>query len=204
MLCCWLCFVVVYFVNLGYDLTYQIAFCMTLLSLFILGQMKEIKNSSDRPQNAKIALKDQFINSILLIKKDKMILLLILCYGLFATAPATIYYYITNYWRECGISLSLITFFLSIENLAGIFAGAMVTKIMNKFSRIALLRWLPLAIITGMLTVPYFPLSIGGIALMAFVESLLYVGISTFLNDRVESQYRATLISTISMGYSML
>lgn len=187
----------------SYRLTYGLAFIVCLISILVLCIMKEIKNEHYQKKSVILSMREQFVSSFSLLKHDHNMIGLIVTYALFSAAPATVYYYITNYWYEAGISMSKIAFYLSLENIAGILAGIVVGKILIHFVRRKILYWVPLGISIALMGVPFFPISIICIATLAFFESLLYVTISTFLNERVESAYRATLLSTMSMAYSI-
>lgn len=188
----------------SYDLTYMISIGVGILSIIVLLTMKEIKNKKYIKTNIINDMKNQWLTSYSLIKQDHYIILYIMCYALFSASTATIYYYITNYWSELGIGIDQISFYLSFENIAGIIAGVLTYKVMKKFNQKQLLLYIPLCIIIGLLGVPFFPISIMSICFMAFFESMLYVSMSTFLNERVDSSCRATLLSTMSMGYSLV
>lgn len=187
----------------SYRLTYGLAFIVCLISIIVLCGMKEIKNQHYQKKSVLLSMKDQFVSSFALLTHDHKMIGLIVTYALFSAAPATVYYYITNYWHEAGISMSRVAFYLSLENIAGILAGMIVGKLLARFAKQKILFWVPLAISIALMGVPFFPVSIICIAMLAFFESLLYVSISTFLNERVESAYRATLLSTMSMTYSI-
>lgn len=188
----------------SYEGTYIISIGIVIVSILILSRMKEIKNENNMKTNMLMDIKNQFTISYSLLKKDGQMIKLILSYALFSASLATAYYYITNYWTELGIDISQISFFLSLENLAGLFAGAIAYRFIQKYSQKHLLLILPLGIVIGVLVIPYYPISIGGICIMAFFESLLYIAITTFLNEKVSSQVRSTLLSTMSMGYSIV
>lgn len=188
----------------SYEGTYIISIGIVIVSILILSRMKEIKNENNMKTNMLMDIKNQFTISYSLLKKDGQMIKLILSYALFSASLATAYYYITNYWTELGIDISQISFFLSLENLAGLFAGVIAYRFIQKYSQKHLLLILPLGIVIGVLVIPFYPISIGGICIMAFFESLLYIAITTFLNEKVSSQVRSTLLSTMSMGYSIV
>lgn len=188
----------------SYEGAYIISIGIVVISIIVLRCMKEIKNVNYVKTNMWNDVKNQVITSYSLVKKDKQIIQFILSYALFSASLATAYYYITNYWTELGIDISKISLFLSFENLAGLFAGVIAYQLINKYSQKHLLLILPLGVVIGVLVIPYYPISIGGICIMAFFESLLYIAMTTFLNERVTSQVRSTLLSTMSMGYSLI
>jgi len=75
---------------------------------------------------------------------------------------------------------------------------------MKRYSQKRLLLVLPIGIVISSIGLPFYPLSILSICVMAFFETILYIAITTFLNEKVESQMRATLLSLMSMGFSIV
>lgn len=190
--------------GLSYQLTYGLSILIVILSIFALLQMKEIKNKGYIKNNILHDMKQQVVMSCELIKQDHQIFYLILSTALFSASLTTAYYYLTNYWKELGVSISAISIFLSLENITGIIAGVITYKIMKRYSQKRLLLVLPIGIVISSIGLPFYPLSILSICVMAFFETILYIAITTFLNEKVESQMRATLLSLMSMGFSIV
>lgn len=190
--------------GISYQLTYRLSIIINLISIIVLLQMKEIKNQHYVKTNIMNDMKLQIIHSYALIKKDHQIFYLILSTSLFSASLTTCYYYLTNYWSDLGISISLISFFLALENVVGMIAGILTHHIIKSNSQKKLLLTLPLGIVVSMLGIPFFPISILAICSMAFFETILYIAMTSFLNERVNSQFRATLLSTLSLGFSIV
>lgn len=149
-------------------------------------------------------MKLQVIQSYLLIKKDHQIFYLILSTSLFSASLTTCYFYLTNYWSELGVSISSISFFLALENVVGVIAGILTHHIIKRYSQKKLLLILPLGIVISLIGIPFYPISIFAICAMAFFETILYIAMTSFLNEKVSSQLRATLLSTLSLGFSVV
>lgn len=178
--------------GLSYQLTYGLSILIVILSIFALLQMKEIKNKGYIKNNILHDMKQQVVMSCELIKQDHQIFYLILSTALFSASLTTAYYYLTNYWKELGVSISAISIFLSLENITGIIAGVITYKIMKRYSQKRLLLVLPIGIVISSIGLPFYPLSILSICVMAFFETILYIAITTFLNEKVESQMLST------------
>ena len=170
--------------GLSYQLTYGLSILVVIISIFVLMQMKEIRYQ--------------------LIKEDHQIFYLILSTSLFSASLTTCYYYLTNYWTELGIKISSISIFLSLENVAAMIAGTLAYRILKHYSQKKLLLILPLGIVISMIGIPFYPISILAICVMAFFETILYIAMTTFLNEKVESHLRATLLSVLSLGFSLV
>ena len=160
--------------GLSYQLTYGLSILVVIISIFVLMQMKEIRNQHYVKTHILNDMKQQVIMSYQLIKEDHQIFYLILSTSLFSASLTTCYYYLTNYWTELGIKISSISIFLSLENVA------------------------------AMIAIPFYPISILAICVMAFFETILYIAMTTFLNEKVESHLRATLLSVLSLGFSLV
>lgn len=188
--------------GISYQLTYGLSVIIILISIIVLMQMKEIKNQHHIKTNVLNDIKMQLVQSYQLIKKDHQIFYLILSTSLFSASLTTCYFYLTNYWSELGISISLISFSLALENIVGMVAGLLTYRIIKKYSQKRLLLILPLGIVLSIMGIPFYPFSILSICTMAFFETILYIAMTSFLNEKVSSQYRATLLSTLSLGFS--
>lgn len=188
--------------GVSYKLTYGLSIIVIVLSLIVLMQMKEIKNQHYVKTNILNDMKLQVIQSYTLIKKDHQIFYLILSTSLFSASLTTCYFYLTNYWSELGVSISSISFFLALENVVAMIAGIFTYRIMKRYSQKRLLLILPLGIVISMIGIPFYPISIFAICAMAFFETILYIAMTSFLNEKVSSQLRATLLSTMSLGFS--
>ena len=125
--------------GLSYQLTYGLSILIIILSIFALLQMKEIKNKGYIKTIILHDMKQQVVMSCELIKQDHQIFYLILSTALFSASLTTAYYYLTNYWKELGVSISAISIFLSLENITGIIAGVITYKIMKRYSQKRLL-----------------------------------------------------------------
>ncbi|WP_028042751.1 MFS transporter [Candidatus Stoquefichus massiliensis] len=188
--------------GISYQLTYGLSVIIILISIIVLMQMKEIKNQHHIKTNVLNDIKMQLVQSYQLIKKDHQIFYLILSTSLFSASLTTCYFYLTNNWSELGISISLISFSLALENIVGMVAGLLTYRIIKKYSQKRLLLILPLGIVLSIMGIPFYPFSILSICTMAFFETILYIAMTSFLNEKVSSQYRATLLSTLSLGFS--
>ncbi len=189
--------------GLSYQLTYGLSILIVMISICVLMQMKEIKNQDYVKTNILNDMKQQVVMSYQMIQKDNQIFYLILSTSLFSATLTTCYYYLTNYWSELGISISSISIFLALENIAGMIAGILTYRILKKYSQKTLLIVLPIGIIISVIGIPFYPISILAICTMAFFESILYIAMTTYLNEKVESHLRATLLSVLSLGFSL-
>ena len=188
-----------FFADISYSLTYFISLVIILISIFFLLKMKEIKNKHYQKTNIIQGIIYQYRISYDLFKSNHQIIYIILAYSLFSASITTCHYYLTNYWKEMNITMSAISFFLSLENIAGIIAGLVAYKIIQYFPKKKIMLILPLFIIIGLMGIPFFPISIIAMIFIGFVESLLYVSVTTFLNEIISSDTRATLLSCMSM-----
>lgn len=188
----------------SYFLAYGVSFLITIVSIIVLLQMKEIKNTGYQKMNMFRGMLHQYQTSYALFKENHQILYLILSYSLFSASITTCHYYLTNYWKEMGMSISQISFFFTLENVAGLVAGLYAYKMIQRYSKEKIVLYLPLFVVVGLMGIPFFPISIISLIFIAFFESLLYVSITTFLNQIIPSSSRATLLSCMSMVFSIM
>ena len=188
----------------SYEKAYIMTIFISLAAMIVLSKMKEIRNEYNEKKNVRQSIKEQFTSSYQLVKEDHQILYLVLSYSLFSATVTTCHYYLTNYWKSLGIDISSISLYLSIENIAGLVAGMIAYRIIQRISKKQLLVCLPAGIVLALAGIPFFPISIVSICLMSFFESISYIAISTFLNELVDSRHRATLLSLMSMAFSIV
>ncbi|MFR1449892.1 MAG: MFS transporter [Beduini sp.] len=188
----------------SYQLTYFISIILGVVTIFILMQTSEIKNHHYVKQKIFKSMIGQYQTSISLLKKNHNILLLMLCQAIFSDSLTTFHYYLTNYYKGLNIQMSHISMILSLENIAGILGGLVTYRIMQKLSQRSILIFIPLMIVLSAFFIPVYPFSIIALVTMGFSESIIYVSTTTFLNQLIESQYRATLLSCSSMIFSLV
>jgi|GEM_PF-6936495 len=190
--------------NISYESAYVLEMVIIIISMLVLGKMKEIKNQNYQQQNVLQSVIGQFTSSYELVKKDHQILYLVMSYSLFSATETTCHYYLTNYWKSIGIDISFISYFLSMENIAGLIAGVIAYRLIKRLPRKKLLLYLPAGIVIASAGIPFFPISVVSICVMSFFETISYIAISTFLNELVDSAHRATLLSLLSMAFSIV
>lgn len=138
----------------SYELTYGGSILIMLISIAVLLQMKEIKNDTYEKTNIIKGMKLQVTQSYTLIKKDHQIFYLILSTALFSA------------------TLSII---LAIEHIVAMVAGIMTHHMIKQTSQKNLLLMLPLGVVISMLGIPFYPISIIAICVMAFFVTILYI-----------------------------
>lgn len=191
--------------DVSYHLSYLCSLLIGVAALLTLGKMKEFGcHQKRRSQGLVKSMKQKFCECWLLLKGDRQLLYLILSYALFSATVTTCHYYLTNAWKELGIAISHISLILAMENFAGIISGMMAYRVISKRKPAVLLTGLPLLMVVVLGGIPFFPISAVAICVLGFLESILYIAVTTFLNQRVDSLYRATLLSGMSMAFSLM
>lgn len=188
----------------SYRLAYILSIIMVLLTIIILMQTSEIRHNEFKKVSILKAMKHQYTTSFQLLKENNQIISLILSYSLFSATITTCHFYITNFLKDYGLSMSKISFVLALENIAGVAAGLYAYKLIQRYSKYHVALILPLFIVIGLMGVPFFPISLIAMIFIGFIETLLYVSITTFLNEMIPSSSRATLLSCNSMVFSFV
>ena len=191
--------------DIKYEYAYGMEIAVLAMSLIFLFLMKEVRGK-------KIVEKEKFSKKIInqykisfkVIKNNKILLVYIFTLQFFSASITASFFYLTNYWQSLGYSLSIISLFLVIESVAGIIAGIIVSKVMAKLGRFKLLLYMPMLICLGLVCLPFMPLSVIALSIMSFCESILYVAMTKYINDSIESEYRATILSFSSMVFSII
>lgn len=188
----------------SYSLAFVISICLTIFAIIILCNMKEIKNINYQKTNILNDMKQQYISCITLFKANHQIFYLSICYSIFSASVTTVQYFLTNYYVEIGINISNTSFFLGLSKLASILAGLIAYKIISRYNKKTIILFCPLIMVIALVGIPYFPLSVVSMIVLCFIDSILYVSITTFLNRLIPSETRTTLLSCLSMFFSIM
>ncbi len=191
--------------DIKYEYAYGIEIAVLAISFIFLLLMKEVKGRKIiQKERFSKKIADQYKISFMVIKNNKILLVYIFTLQFFSASITASFFYLTNYWQSLGYSLSIISLFLVIESLAGIIAGIIVSKVMAKLGKFKLLLYMPMLICLGLICLPFMPLSVIALSIMSFCESILYVAMTKYINDSIESEYRATILSFSSMVFSVI
>jgi hypothetical protein len=137
-----------------------------------------------------------------IISQPKLIVLMIFG-SLLLTSLITAHYYISIYWLNKGISLTVISFWFMIQSSGSILGGLTVSKLIKKNHTIWVkIIGMMISLCLWFIIHPIF--GFYALFLLGFLDSLLYVTLMHIINDSIQSHQRATLLSVNSMFFSVV
>lgn len=199
----------------SYTYCYLTCIVIALLGLFPVLLMTEptlSASETDRKKplkhthtcSAMEIIKDHFLTSREILKKDKKILAIIIFYATIFSAYNTMYFYGQQYFYDLGrnkIEIGIIMLFAGIFSCMGAFTSS---RLYEKFGqKIPMLGTLLTS--TSLIAFGFdnLYLSIGTLLIAGFFNSALYPIQSNTLNQRIPSAQRATLISVNSLFFAV-
>lgn len=137
-----------------------------------------------------------------IIKQPKLIALMI--FGSFLLASLiTAHYYISIYWLNKGISLTVISFWFMIQSSGSILGGLSVGRLI-KSNHTVWVKGIGILISLCLWVIIHPSLGFFSLFLLGFLDSLLYVTLMHIINESIQSHQRATLLSVNSMFFSLV
>lgn len=188
-----------YIAERSYTLAILAAIVVFVISFLIGSTLVEPKQRTkeDRPsfkQHLVLSYKE-------IIKQPKLIVLMIFG-SLLLTSLITAHYYISIYWLNKGISLTLISFWFMIQSSGSILGGLSVSKLI-KSNHTVWVKGIGIIIALCLWVIIHPNLGFFALFLLGFLDSLLYVTLMHIINESIQSHQRATLLSVNSMFFSV-
>lgn len=147
-------------------------------------------------------MSSHFNGVIEVLRNQRDLMKIMLLGAFFLSTITTLQFYIAILWREQGLSLTMISIGLLVPSIGGILAGLKVQRLARHPD--VILKMIPflITILLAMTIVPY--LNIVALFLLGITDTLLYVSTTQWINERIESEHRATLLSVNSMTFSFV
>lgn len=146
---------------------------------------------------------EQTKGSLQVIKKEPRIAFLILFSEFIFVFYVTAFFYLQNYWTSLGRSEWDIGIIYAAQcGVSGI-TGLMAFRIEKKLGLKGLLLWSPILMAGGLWGIALSPFSGFFFITGGFVEGLLLVAVSDYINRMIPSEFRATILSFQSMCFSL-
>lgn len=159
------------------------------------------------PINKTKTEKNSFSNHLILSYKEiinKPKLILIMIFGaIILTSLITAHYYISLYWINQGFSLSIISIWFMIQSGGSILGGILVSRLI-KSNHAQWIKVISMLVAVCLWLIINPNLGLIALFLLGFMDSLLYVTLMHVVNDSINSEQRATLLSINSMFFSFV
>lgn len=190
--------------------SYRLAFIATLMSSLIafgIGLsfkepvVAEKKKSSESIVNQ---MKNQLFKSIDIIKKKPRIAALIVLVEYISTINVCFHYYLQNYWKLNGFSEWEMGLIFAFAGAIGAVCAVNAYKIENKIGDKKLLAMCSGLILVMSLTIGYLEWTVAGYIGIMALESILFIATSTYIQELIPSEQRASILSLQSMAFSFM
>lgn len=190
----------------SYELNFLVVFIAFTGALIPILLMKETNtNKITKAGNFLVLMNEHFIKSTKRVLKDKKLLFLIIV-GAFLAAPVTslFFYFQIHLSNTLNYLENIIGLLLGLHSLAGAVGGYFAVKLEKKFKEKLLLYVVPL-----LLGISFWVIQIDLIVFLPFIflgflDSVLYIVISDYINRLIPSSERATVLSFSSLAFSVI
>lgn len=190
----------------NYFTAYISTIVLALISIIFALFFKETEIGRDKTNKKKIniltAMKKQYIDSFKCLKGNNELVYFIGFSAFFSMFITVTFYYLQNYWTLLGHNELWIGISLAFSSLAGAVGGILTDKIEKKVSQKFLLVFSPVILTFAIFGLADINLSRLSFLIMGFMDSIMFVTISNYINQLVDSDKRATIISFQSMTFS--
>ncbi|MGB3368042.1 MAG: MFS transporter [Acidaminobacteraceae bacterium] len=192
-----------YFATLDYAYVYKVAIVISAVSFFqSLSFVEPNMGKVDLDESAYKTFKNQFVNSVNVIKNDMRIAFFILSTEAIATFVTTEYFYIQNYLKSIGRNEFQIGILLSFGAAASIIAGLNTHRIEKKFKFSGILYTSLIVSAISFWTITFKGMTEVSMVIITMSESVLFIATSDYINKLIPSEQRATVLSFQSMAFS--
>lgn len=145
----------------------------------------------------------QLKESIAVIKNDSKIGFLIIFCQTISVFCTCIFFYLQNYLKASGIGETSIGIMYAVSSITAAITSTQVYKIENRIKERGILTMIPFLTLIGVWGVALSKYSYIYFIFLEIAESIIYVSINDFINKRIPSQNRATILSFSSMVFSL-
>ena len=190
----------------SYNLNFFVVFIAFVTALIPILLMKETKTKKvEKDQNIRDLLYEHFILSTKTVFNDRNLTFLIFI-GAFIAAPITsVFFYFQLYLTDTLLfSPSIIGILLASHSVAGALGGYFAAQLEKKYQEKLLLYIVPLFIVISFWVIQVDFLIFVPFVLLGFLDSILYIVLSDYINRIVPSEQRATVISFNSLVFSIV
>lgn len=197
-------------IQLGFSGAYSLAAVIAFLSAILCTQLREPIVTANQANRAQISLRQipqKFAahtkQSFHFLTSNRLITLKMLCMGALSAA----FYISTMFVQEYYVKIGLPRQYIGIPLLGVMLCSALGASLASRFK----CSYCKLALICGLLlggalclsAAPFIPLAVLGILLAGFVDSIFSLCSEAALQEKFESDTRATLVSVMSLCYSI-
>lgn len=190
-----------YIATISYASVYQFAFVAAVVSVIQAFSFTEPSiGKVEKKESLWLTFIHQIVESLKAMVGNKKLVEMILMLELFSTFYVTEFFYIQNYLKSQGKSEFEIGIVLAIGATIAAVMATQTYKLEDKFQMKGILTTVSLLAIVG-----FWGMTIEGIEQYAFflLEGVMFVSMGDYINKRIPSERRATILSFQSMIFSL-
>lgn len=163
----------------------------------------EIVRDKERKKDILSSMKRQYAESFKAIRNHPKLSYLLVFLAVIASFVTLTFYYLQNYLKGQGFNEFQIGAVLAGAALSAALGGLLSEKIDRMLGEKRVLKWLPLLTAAGLWGLAFDEILIPCFFLLNALDSILFVTLSSYINKRLESDKRATILSAESMLFSI-
>jgi len=192
----------------GFHWVFIPGFTVCLLSILVASLFEEPSITYKEQRRLrqlgwKKALVEQIQKSTQVIFKKPQIFFIIFYTELVMMFIASLYFYLQIYWRTLEYNVFQIGGFLAIASVSSALAGILAERIEKILSLKGIILSFPLLLVFSLWGIGLSDFSVFFFAITGFIDGVLYVAVQDYLNKRIPSERRATILSFQSMAFSI-
>lgn len=186
-----------------YDLPFIVSIAVGGIAFIISMYFREVP-LENKPKYINIieAIKEQYITSYRFMKNEHRIVFFAIVLNIMGTFVTIAFFYMQNYWKDMGMGEGTIGILLALHGILAAAGGYFAHRIEKKLGEKKLIIVGSIILMTLYWLLCFKVGSWVAIVLIGFVDSVLYVVLSTYINHLIPSEQRATLLSFSSMIFS--
>jgi MFS family permease len=148
------------------------------------------------------AFKRQSLDTVSAIRKDRAMAFLVFYTELAAAFYTTAFFYLQTYWKGSGLGEARIGIYLAMGGFASIVGGLIGPVLERRVGFFPLMLAAPTLYALSILALGVVPGTVPLFVGLGLLEGLIYLLMTDFLQKRIPSQLRATLLSLRTMVFS--
>lgn len=191
-------------------LNYHYAFVGTIIITFIAiiyGAYAFTEATIEKVSNIDLnfldSIKCQIQNSLKTFKRTRKAGYLILLSMTMSSVATSFFFYLQNYFKFQGDSEFKIGVILSLSSLIGALGASQTDRIEKVIKEKGILLYFPIFMTAALFGIAYTSYEIIFYILLTLGECIMYVAVNDYINKLIDSEFRATILSFMSMAFSL-
>jgi len=175
-----------------------------IASIFLATLFRETKvdKHNRKKMNLRASIRDQYVGSFRVVKGNRRLIYLILFINALGIFTTTTFFYMQIYCKVNGVQENAIGLLFAASGGIGALGGLFAYRLERFVKEKRLLYLLPFLFMFVMWGMVRFETAVGAFLLIGFIDSLMFVVYSDYINRLLPSERRATLLSFSNMVFS--